>query len=236
MLNELVHVIKKSSNAKTGPIPVTMTSESSCPSACPLKGAGCYAEGGNMRTHWKKLSNSTEETGSYLTWNRFCSWVESLAPRVGWRHNTAGDLPHTGDGKTIDRDKLAKLVKANAVGSKRGFTYTHHDMNVAGNAEAVKAANDGGFTVNLSADGLREADELAELGIATVVTIMPKTADGRAVTPAGRKVIECPASRGKVDNCMQCGFLCAKANRKSIIGFVPHGVSKAKVTKIMEVS
>lgn len=84
------------------------------------------------------------------------------------RHNQAGDLP--GKGGEIDAEAL-QLVEANQ--GKRGFTYTHKPMTAA-NMAAVKAANDSGFTVNLSANNLTHADELAALAIAPVVTVLPE--------------------------------------------------------------
>ncbi len=43
-----------SSNAKTGPIPVTTTSEETCPVSCPLKRNGCYADAGPLALFWRK--------------------------------------------------------------------------------------------------------------------------------------------------------------------------------------
>ncbi len=37
--------VETSENAKTGAVIATYVSQDSCPSSCPLRGAGCYAEG-----------------------------------------------------------------------------------------------------------------------------------------------------------------------------------------------
>lgn len=50
-----VQLTMKSSNVKTGPIPVSTTGAQSCPNACSLKGSGCYAEGGPLGMHWRKV-------------------------------------------------------------------------------------------------------------------------------------------------------------------------------------
>lgn len=84
-----------------------------------------------------------------------------------WRHNQAGDLP--GENDTIDLVALAQLAEANV--GKRGFTYTHKPM-TADNAAAVKQANARGFTINLSADNLSEADDLAEMQVGPVVVVL----------------------------------------------------------------
>ena len=41
----------KSKNNKTGNIPVTISASKTCPDACPLKGAGCYADIGPLMIH-----------------------------------------------------------------------------------------------------------------------------------------------------------------------------------------
>ncbi len=48
-----VHLTSKSSNAKTGPIPVSTSTAAWCPDSCPLKGAGCYGNGGPLAIQWK---------------------------------------------------------------------------------------------------------------------------------------------------------------------------------------
>ena len=45
-----------SRNRKVGPIPTTMTSAKACPESCPLKNAGCYADGGPTAINWQKVS------------------------------------------------------------------------------------------------------------------------------------------------------------------------------------
>lgn len=233
----LIHAIDRSQADKTYGLPVTYNTEKdTCPDSCPLREAGCYAKSGNVAIHWRKLNKATEETGQYLTWDRFLNWVKSLRSKQFWRYAVAGDLPHTGDGKTIDGEKVNGLVKANKVGNKKGFTYTHHDPNVGDNAETIRKANEGRFTINLSANNEEEADRLYDLGIGPVVTIMEKNDRGHSTTPKGRKIVECLATnpRVPVKDCAECKFLCQKADRDFIIGFVPHGSQKKKVEKIRQ--
>lgn len=42
-----------SGNKKTGPIPVSTTIDTTCPSACPLKSGGCYAKHGPLAIVWR---------------------------------------------------------------------------------------------------------------------------------------------------------------------------------------
>jgi len=179
-----IRLTLKSRNKKTGPIPVSTSSAETCPDACPLKAAGCYAAHGPLAMRWQEVTSGTHGTAS---WDAFCASIAALPAGQAWRHNQAGDLP--GKNNAIDRGKLAKLVDANA--GKLGWTYTHKPMTRAANRDAVAKANAGGFVVNLSADTLAEADQLADLAIAPVVVVLdaPEGTRAAAQTPAGRRVV-----------------------------------------------
>lgn len=56
---------------------------------------------------------------------------------------------------------LGELVAANI--GRRGFTYSHYRD--AASLEWIKHANQWGFTINLSANNLTDADRLADTGI-----------------------------------------------------------------------
>jgi hypothetical protein len=220
------HLVARSDNRKTGPIPVSTTSADTCPDACPLKdGGGCYGEANfHMRTYWNRVTLATTED----TWPAFFAKIRKLRPGQLWRHNQAGDLP--GDGDAIDTGLLAQLVDANR--GKRGFTYTHKPP-VGQNARAIKCANENGFTVNLSANNLGHADTLAALDIGPVVVIIPSSVHGnvKMATPEGRKVVVCPATYRDDVTCQSCG-LCQIRDRKVIVGFPAHGTATRKADAI----
>lgn len=221
----------ESRNRKTGPIPVSTSSAESCPTSCPLSAGGCYAKGGPLAMYWKKVS--TQRAG--VPFEQFLEQVKALPEGTLWRHNQAGDLPGIGD--KVDALALVDLVDANE--GRRGFTYTHKPPTLDGNGEAIAYANENGFTVNMSADNLAEADAFAQLKVGPVVVILPKDQTENTKTPAGRTVVLCPAteSTGKLSatgapiTCASCG-LCARANRPSIIGFPAHGSSVNKASEI----
>lgn len=220
-----IHFTLKSSNAKTGPIPVSTTSAETCPPACPFRGSGCYAESGPLALHWRAVTRG--ERGD--SWRAFIGQVSQLPDGQIWRHNQAGDLP--GTGARIDASKLAQLVAANVTAGARGFTFTHKPMTAA-NRAAVRAANAAGFTVNLSANNLTHADTLAALNVAPVVTVLPADAPAVTHTPHGRRVVVCPAQTRDKVTCASCG-LCARRDRRGlIIGFRAHGSSHKKVAAI----
>jgi len=219
------HLTLVSRNAKTGPIPVSTTSAESCPTACPFNNAnGCYAASGPLALHWRKVTNGLAGD----SYGAFLDKVSRLMKGQLWRHNQAGDLIGAGD--TLDIQALALLVKANK--GKRGFTYTHKPLASQIERDAIRDANKGGFTVNLSGNNLDHADSLVDLGIAPVVVVLPHDATSNTVTPKGRKVVVCPATQRDEVSCASCG-LCQK-QRDSIVGFPAHGTSKKKANAIAQ--
>jgi hypothetical protein len=226
-MNVRVHLTMQSRNPKTGPIPVSTTSEDSCPSICSFKGSGCYAESGPLAIHWRKLS----KPDAGLSWGEFCAKVErEIFPTQLWRHNQAGDLPSMdSEGELIDAASLHQLIRANH--GKRGFTYTHHDPFKGINDELIAFSNVAGFTINLSGNDLDHADSLADLNCGPVVTVLPHDQLTNTTTPKGRKVVVCPAVTRDDTTCQSCG-MCAIAKRDVIVGFPAHGTGKRKASLI----
>jgi len=230
-----VSFTRAAGNAKTGPIPNTMTERSSCPDSCPFKAdSTCYPNYSPLGFMWIALEHDGVYPGQKRrsiiprTWDEMCSEVSRLPRGQIWRHNTAGDLPGIGD--VIDEKLFTQLIKANTKSKAKGFTYTHKPVGKKGqkaiNAELIRKANESGFVVNLSADSLKEADKLADLNIGPVVVVVPSDAPRFMETPKGRKVIACPHEYTDI-TCDRCQ-LCAK-NRKAIIAFHAHGTKKKAV-------
>jgi len=218
-----VHLTPKSSNAKTGPMPVSTTTKDSCPDACSLKGNGCYAESGPLGIHWSMVTNGARG----YSWAEFCADISELPDGTIWRHNQAGDLPSS-DNVNIDAVALGELVAANY--GRKGFTYTHYDPMIGQNAHWIKASNAWGFTINLSAESLEHADQLADMDIGPVCTILPEGSAPVSYTPKGRKVIVCPAQQRDDVSCYTCR-LCQRQDRP-IIGFIVHGSGKKKAARV----
>lgn len=209
-------LVNRTENRKTGPIPVVYSSRDSCPPSCPLRGAGCYAENYPTRGAWDRTNASLET---------LVAWIQDLPAGTLWRYGVAGDLP--GNGESIDTIALRLIMAANQ--GRHGFAYSHKRPAVAHNRAAIAAANRAGFTINLSADSLAEADELADHKCGPVVVVLPRDTRQNTVTPAGRKVVICPAiTRGIT--CADCRF-CAKSARSYIVGFPAHGSLASKITQ-----
>jgi len=216
------HLTRISHNRKTGPMPVTTTSADSCPPSCSFRGNGCYAESGPLALHWKAVTAGRRGG----TFEALLEGIRALPRDTLWRHNQAGDLTPIAPG-VIDAQLLLQLAMANR--GKKGFTYTHYGPN-AENRVAVQHANALGFTINLSAETLEQADKYAALDVAPVVVVLPADAIRALRTPAGHKVVVCPASLDTTD-CLRCG-LCQRGQRRAIVGFPAHGSAKAKVQTV----
>lgn len=214
-----IQLVKKSSNAKTGAIPVTTSSRDTCPEACPFNhGNGCYADAGYYtRMNWDKVT-SGERGASY---SEFLAGIEKIPNGQLWRHNVAGDLQGKDD--QIDRDALQSLTKANQ--GKKGFTYTHYPMNSVNNLQSVADANRDGFTVNVSANNAKQAVELFSTGL-PVVTVLPIDAPKKQVID-NVTIIVCPATYSDDVTCESCR-LCSVSKRQVIVGFPAHGTQSKK--------
>ena len=220
----------RSKNPKTGPIPVTMSSRDTCPDACPLKltaagvKEGCYGDYGPISWNWDKLPG---KDAARTSWDNLVYEVSMLGRGQLWRHNQVGDLP--GVNNAIDAVEMNKLIAANI--GKRGFTYTHKPTTTENN-QIIKRANKFGFTINLSGNNIQHADYLKSLGIAPVVCILPADTDVKVQTsPAGNKIVTCPATYQKAVTCSNCG-VCQHADRDYIIGFPAHGQDKKKAESL----
>jgi len=220
----MFHITPKSKNAKVGKMAVTTSTATTCPTSCPFKSNGCYADSGPLKLHWDKVTR--EERGD--DWSTFISKIKDLPTGSKWRHNQAGDLP--GDMEKLDNEKCVELAKANK--GKRGFTYTHYDvLDNFQNAITVNIMNHLGFTVNVSANNLEHADKLCDLEIAPVATVLPIDQTTNTVTPKGRKVVVCPATYKDDVSCASC-MLCEKWDRNVVVGFPAHGTSKKKAAMV----
>ncbi len=220
----MFHITPKSKNAKVGKMAVTTSTATTCPTSCPFKSNGCYADSGPLKLHWDKVTEG--ERGD--DWSTFISKIKDLPAGSKWRHNQAGDLP--GDMEKLDNEKCIELAKANE--GKRGFTYTHYDvLDNFQNAITVNIMNHLGFTVNVSANNLEHADKLCDLNIAPVATVLPIEQTTNTVTPKGRKVVVCPATYKDDVSCASC-MLCEKWDRNVVVGFPAHGTSKKKASAI----
>ena len=213
------HLTRVSSNVKTGPIPVSTSSKATCPGTCPFMGNGCYASSGPLALHWQAVTRG--ERG--VSFRDFMAAIASLPKGQLWRHNQAGDLPHS-NGR-ISRRFVRGIVAANR--GRRGFTYTHHDLSKGENAALIRYANRNGFRINVSTETESAADHAISAGMPAVLAV-PSTETRRSWrTPAGNAVLVCPAQRSDTKTCSDCQ-LCERRGSRVVIAFIAHGTGKRK--------
>src|SRR4051812_6602458 len=195
-----------SRNGKTGPVATLTIERSSCPPACPLF-EGCWAKYGPTSLVWQNVKT---------LWEDAMPRVARLPPGTLVRYGQAGDLP--GKNNRIDKRRLKQFVRA----SRRlgRLIYTHYpvlgsDATSRHNRQAISDAIAAGCVINLSANNPAHADQLADLKLAPVTTIVAREYARRRVrhgewsetiaewrdriavlpthTPAGRRLAVCPA-------------------------------------------
>ncbi len=210
-----------SNNRKLGHIPTTMTSPETCPKSCAWYNAGCFGEQSFLRHFWRMVENN-------LTWNEFLKKVRALPAGQVWRHNTVGDLP--GHNEYLDVPKLLELSQASQ--HTRGFTFTHKKLSgyPFETMSLLRKITDMGFTINMSCDSLKEADELLlREDIPPVTVVLPEDEKrSHFRTPGGNMVTVCPHVRVGI-TCKDCK-LCTVPHRKGIVGFPAHGNMKKLIS------
>lgn len=219
------HLTRKSSNVKTGPIAVSTTSRDSCPSTCPLKGNGCYAESGPLRLHWDAVSEGPwrdKPRGTDL--ESFLASVSALPEGSCFRHNQAGDLPHFNG--SINRHVTLRLAQVCGERNLKAWTYTHHNLNDGDNKSTVLKANKLGLTVNVSAHSQQHAAHYHKQGL-PAVCIVPKNETRKQWEHDGVKFLVCPAQWSDKP-CAECK-LCSIADRSCVVAFKAHGNASRKV-------
>lgn len=214
--------VKKSGNAKTGPISTTSQPRSTCPSTCPHLGTSCYAQAGYYtRLNWNHLDNGTRGG----TWADMVASIAKHASSV-WRMSIMGDIP--ANSGTINRDAMQDIVNAN--GGRNGFTYTHHAL-TARNVATIKQSIRDGFTVNVSCDTLEEVKAADDAGLPSVLVCGKDTEKGKHELGNGITGVTCPAIFSESVTCSSCK-LCADSERDYTIMFPAHGTQAKKIIPI----
>ena len=217
-----LHFNPATANSKTGTMPVVTAPRKTCPPECPLFDLNfCYAKHSFMGIHWRKVS-SGERGESFAD---VMAKISKLRRDTIWRYGVAGDLP--GENGYLDKELCESITSAN--GRSAGYAYTHYRPGKGDNLAILQGMNKTHFTVNLSSDTLAEADEFIKTGLPGV-TLLPEGAPKGSHTPAGNKVVRCPAKVGKV-TCADCR-LCTRKDRDYVIGFEAHGTGRKAISKL----
>lgn len=172
-----------------------------------------------MLHHWSAVTRG--DRGHSLP--EFLAAIAALPAGQIWRHNQAGDLPHTAG--RISRRFMRGMIAANR--GRRGFTYTHHDLAKGENLALIRQANRQGFRVNVSTETEAAADAAIAAGLPAVMAVPSGESRVTWRTAAGNAVLVCPAQRSDTRTCADCR-LCHTRGKRVIVAFLAHGTAKRR--------
>lgn len=254
-MRECYHLSAKSRNKATGLMPVVSGNRSTCPLYCPMLvphpetgEVGCYKEFGKQKVLIDHLDGMTDN--SPRSWDGLapvsvddlCTRIEALRDakyrpeRVGSarkaRFGGAGDLPHRGG--RILRGAIRQLGRAFRRSNHVWELFTHHDISINGNVEALLELQNFGVAVNVSCQTLDEADRAVREGLDAA--LLRRDGWGAKVkTPDGTPVVQCRKQTVKGSTCLDCGW-CWRIRRRFIPSFEPHGAGADTVRYVVELS
>lgn len=234
----------ESSNQKTGDVIQSYSPERFCPTSCPFKGNGCYAESYHTLRVWRRADNPEDKRRVHGGEEGLAYALLSavLAKRAKgdittqlFRHNVAGDMAVSGTAK-LDVVTLMGLARAVQKVNKSltgnallGYTYTHCDLTQK-DYGYIRQAQSMGFNVNVSCETIEEAIKAKAQGCSVFLACDNVEATKEQLKAKGYHSLQCPSqTHGK--SCKSCQ-LCAK-NIKPIILIEVHGQSKAKAKKVI---
>lgn len=228
------NLTRASANRKTGPVTIITASQSTCPYLCPFHNNGCYAEQYPLKWHWDSLSQC-KKGGDF---RELLTRLQMLPQGDLIRYGDAGDFP--GDGYRLDKKTVLRLAYFCRDHNLRLYGYTQYlcsgIQHRRHNLDVIRRANRIGITINISTAGIKAVDANAQVNL-PLVTVLPSATNQAVVHSAkGRRIMVCPAVQKHV-TCFTCGGrggpLCARADRKVVIGFPAHGKNRRKIDEVV---
>jgi len=204
-----VVTVKASKNAKIGEAAATYAAQQTCPSACPLRNAGCYAESGNVRYVTQRLNRTRARP---LTIAREeARQIDALPGDRPLRVHVVGDCPTDASARLVS----AAMERYTQRSGMPAWTYTHAWRD-------VKRASWGNASVLASCESTADVRKAQRKGYATAIVI-----DGEG--PTDTRIVKCPAQTHSDVTCASCR-LCMDAPRlhagRISIAFQVHGAGK----------
>jgi hypothetical protein len=241
---QMFQLTLRSDNQKTGMMSVSTSPKWTCPTSCPFRSHGCYGSYGKTLMWWNRISKVQGEMES--SYESFLERIRSLPSKRFIRHNQAGDfLPASGYQDRLSVSHALRLLEASS--GKRIFAYTHYPVlstkgvteeSVKSNRSVIEHLNGSGFAVNISCNSPAHVDEVLDSGldfpVTTVLSRMLKSQKRPLnVTPAGRRILICPAVIKEGMTCRLCK-VCMNSKRKVIIGFPAHGSGSRHCESVLQ--
>ena len=225
-----VIAVENSTASKIGLVSATYVSQASCPTSCPLMGAGCYAERGKVGIHTSRLNKGGEDDPTALALEE----AEAIAGLTGYRPlrvHVVGDC---------STNEAAEIVgEAMRVHTARhgqpAWTYTHA-------WREVRRESWGDVAVLASCESKADVADASARSHATAIivsrheTAKRHHANTSLLDTVGVDTIPCPnQTRGRT--CEQCKLcLYPRSPDDPSISFAAHGATRIVKRMLARVS
>lgn len=202
-----------------------------CPKSCALRDQGCYAQGGRLALHERRLATLSEGRNVLQVARVAAKEIEQAASR-GSARGRALRLFQVGDARTPSSARaLAQAARTwLRAGGASVWGYTHAWRDVPRDAWR-------GVSVLASVETVEDGAEAQRRGYVPARVVEEHPSDGRAFAEGGVTWIPCPEQTRGVPcvKCRLCWDSDALRARGRGISFAAHGARKAVVKRRLNV-
>ena len=221
-----MYAVLHSKNVKVGDVAATYAPISkTCPTSCPLRDNGCYAQSGNVGFKVRR----TEEYSDGLSGDTVATLEgDEIADMA--RHAPTGHalrIHVSGDSTTDFR--ASQMARGASVWPGKVWSYTHA-------WRTVRRTSWGRVSILASCESIHDVIQANRFGYASALVVAEHPKDGRAFTTSeGVKVIPCPSqTRGvKCTDCKLCWNDSLLISQAACISFAAHGATKKRTLKVL---
>jgi hypothetical protein len=226
-----MYAVMHSKNVKVGDVAATYAPiKATCPTTCPLRDNGCYAQLGNVGFKVRRTEEYSDElngdTVAILEADEVCDMAPYAPKNHAIRLHVSGDA--------ITDFRASQMARAAQVWSLltggKVWSYTH-------GWREVSRTSWGLVSVLASCESLADVILARAKGYAAAVVVARHPADGRAYrTPEGVKVIPCPSQTRdvKCTDCKLCWNDDLLLAQNACIAFAAHGATKKRALTVIK--
>lgn len=215
MITSTATAVEVSGNKKLGRVSATYASQESCPSACPLRGSGCYAESGRMGISTGQLNRAEDARPVEVV---EAEAIDKLTGRMPLRLHVVGDCATDEAARTVS----AAVDRYSERGGGNAWTYTHA-------WRSVERVSWGSVAVRASVENVEDIKAARERGYPAAIVVEEHASDKRYFI-GDEPVIPCPEqTRGRTcDSCRICW------SGNATVAFAIHGARKGAASKAIK--
>ncbi len=219
--------VMHSNNAKVGDVAATYAPiAQTCPTSCPLRDNGCYAQSGNVGFQVRRLERNLQgmngDTCAVLEGDEIAHMAAHAVPGHAMRVHVSGDA-------TSDF-RAQQIARGASVWRGPIWSYTHAWRTTA-------RASWGRVSILASCESVSAVVEAYWRGYASALVVAHHPKDGRAYrTTGGVKVIPCPSQTRdvKCTDCKLCWNDELLLSQRACISFAAHGATKKRTLHVIQ--